>query len=150
MSKPTPPALSEYVKSTLKRAGKALFWFTAVFVFLTYGTLAAYVAASRIRYETDAGNLSSAEIDRLESRLEGRLKAGDYGAFSHATWSDLFAQSFYAYGRANRYDRHPDETKRQALVAELERVLSNIETVQLPVMNRGMGATRLEGGIIYQ
>ena len=70
----------------------------------------------------------------LEKRIEKRLEAGDYGMVEHALWVDLFAQSFYAYGRANRYDRHPTEESKSALVKVLERTYANIDSVQKSTM----------------
>lgn len=62
---------------------------------------------------------------------------------------NLFAQSFYAYGRANRYERHPSEESKKSLVKVLERTYANIDTAQKASM-RNVGPTHMEGGVIFQ
>ncbi len=129
---------------------RTLFRILAGFVILAYSAVFVFFVMAKIRYSLDSGPISEAEVDRLETRLASRLREGDYGVVRHAVWSDLFAQSFFAYGLANRYDRSPSEARKTALVSELDRILRNIETVQRDRMRLGVGDARTEGGIIYQ
>jgi hypothetical protein len=89
------------------------------------------------------------QIDRLEASLESKLARHEYGMIEHSMWTELFAQSFYAYGRANRYEHAPDEAGRLALVQELDRVYRWIDTEER-IKFRAVGKTGIENGIIYQ
>jgi hypothetical protein len=129
---------------------KSAFFLAMGVVAVIYLAMGVFFAGSWVRYHLDTDDrLTERDLDILESRLERRLSTDDYGLVSHAMWSDLFAQSFYAYGRANRYEQAPTEEKRIALVKELERVYENIVTAQRARM-AAAGQTRLEGGVIYQ
>lgn len=69
-------------------------------------------------------------MDVLESSLESKLTANDYGLVNHAIWSELFAESFYVYGLANRYDRNPTEVSKAKLVKALENAYRDIDSIQ--------------------
>ena len=124
-----------FIFQELKQTMKLILIAMAALAVAGYALFFGYLAYAKASYEFgDPKPLTSAEIDVLEARTEKRLEAGDYGLVEHTYWVDLFAQSFYAYGRANRYDRHPSEESRKALVKVLERTYANIDTVQKATM----------------
>lgn len=109
-----------------------------------------YFSAALVRghFLPSPESFSEADIDRLESRLQDNLSHDRYGLINHSMWTNLFAQSFYIYGRANRYEKSPTEAKKQALVSELERVYRWIDQTERAKF-AGVGETELKYGIIY-
>lgn len=112
--------------------------------------LVLYFSAALVRghYLPSPESFSEADIDRLESNLQDDLSHDRYGLINHSMWTNLFAQTFYVYGRANRYEKSPTEAKKQALVSELERVYRWIDQTERAKF-AGVGETELEYGIIY-
>ncbi|HRI35572.1 MAG TPA: hypothetical protein PK765_00405 [bacterium] len=117
--------------------------------FLVYGGMAAFVSIVFVRFQLDNEPLDTSDADRIEQRIAARLDADDFGVVDHAVWSRLFARVFYAYGRVNRYERHPIETDREALVGILREAYDEIESVHRERMLT-VGSVGVPGGAIYQ